>query len=535
MLKILIVDDEVNVRIGLRESFNWEQMGFIIIGDAADGEDALRLYKEHIPDIVITDICMSNIGGLELIARLKAMNPDVEIIILSGYSDFNYAKTALENEVFTYLLKPIKISDMIDIMNKLKKKIYDRRQILQSVAEFSKSQRGRFLNELLLKAPTAVETINKLCQKYQVSLPNSNFFVAAAQIDNANDESIYNSYEVLCEKFYQHFMPKYNLFLYQTSSPNIIVLVFCSERHVENTVFPILAEVKQSFSQSSGHLLTIGVSNLFSNIASIGTAHMQALFAAQQRAFLGYNRIIHYNRAIVDSEKDGIATSLYINGDEVNSILSGLKTLNSTIISKTLDRYFDRLYRIKNADVTILKNTIWELALLIIRTAAENTDAMNIIFGRIPQPVAEIQALELIPDMRAYLESLIQCIFKHQEIQTARKYSKPVQEAITYIMKNYHLPITIESAIRELHISRTTLLRLFKKDTGKTFNDYLSEYRIRVSEELIRSGNYKMYEISSRVGYQDAKYFSKLFKSITGYSPSDYPKSKEHVYDAEAL
>lgn len=523
----MIVDDEITVRNGLKNSFNWRDMDINIVADAADGEEALQKYEEYKPDIIITDICMSNINGLELISELKSKNNDVEFVILSGYSDFEYAKKALENNVFTYLLKPVRSQDLMDTMTKLKNKIYEKRKMHESAAEYTKAQKERFLNVLLGIKYLSDEKIKVLSDKYNITLPSDRYFVAVAQVDNSNEINEFNSYDMLSDIIYSHFKAKHEIWLCQTAKPNITVIVFCSSLNSENCAYKILSDIKRTFSKKCGFSLTIGVSSVFNSITSIDTANLQAQFAAQQKAFLGYDCIIHYNQADKVSVKDIITASMFLTSDEVDSILSGIKTLNHDLIVKALNQYFDRLYKLKNADVSIIKNNICELALLIIRTSAKNVELMEKIFNRIPQPLAEIQRLELIYELRAYIDDLIKCIFSRPEIYISNKYSRLVNQTISYIMLNYHLPITIDLITKKLHTSRTPLLRLFKRETGKTFNDFLREYRIKIAEDLIKSGNYKIYEVSSRVGYQDVKYFSKIFKKITGYSPSDYPKIKE--------
>ena len=511
MLNVMIVDDEANVREGLKEVIDWNAYGFKIVCDVPSAEMALRKYEEYLPDVVITDICMPDKNGLNLLLELKQINPKVEFMILSGYPDFYYSKSAFEAGALVYLLKPLEIDELIKALKKVKQHV-----------EMNKIVSEHFLFNLLRLTMPSEDSISSLCQKYSVTLPDTNYFVTSIQIDNNTKDSS-DAYPTLLSLLRAQFTMQNNIYICQPNDDLITLLIFCSNVQMQTTIYSLLNEVKETYKSKTLHTLTIGISTMTDSILFIRDAFLQSLFAVSQKALKGRGYMIYYKEnGNARLTNDSLNVSLLIDSSEIADLITGITSSNKDLVFRILDNYFSNLECLEQINVDVVKNNLSELAIQIIHFSAKNTDETKLIYGKIPNPISDIQNLTYLNDMHDYLKDLIEKVFNYREFKNSSKFSKLVQSAQTYIMMYYSLQLSVPSIAEHVHAERTYLMRRFKAETGITINEFLTNYRIRMASNLIESKQYQIQEISSMVGYTDAKYFSKVFKKITGYTPSEY-------------
>ncbi len=517
MLKIMFVDDEPAVRAGLKKSFDWNKLGFEVVAEAGDGIEAMERFKQTHPNVIIADICMAKKDGLEFIAELKALAPHVEVIIFSGYPDFNYAKAAIESGAFAYLLKPLKIREFLTTLENVKAKIQND-QVLT---------RERFLFHLLQHNPPSKETIDGLSKKYGLYIPDSWYFIATIQPDSPSGSFEPEIYDKLGERLRKQLLSSYRALICQPQHDHLTLLCFCENDKVQDTICGIISEVKESLSQQCGVTFTIGVSRLFRSITRVHDAYLESLFAVSQKALHGYGCVIHYNESTDKISDKNQLSALFLTSSDLEDLLEGLKILNRPMVDRALKSYFAKLRQLKNVNINTIKNAVSALAMQIIHTCAPNAEAVSLIFGSIPIPAEELGNMDLISDIENYILSMVDSVFDHAGVRVPRTHSKLVRDVQTYIMYNYHLPITIETIAENLHVDRYHLMHTFKNETGTTINEFITRHRINTAVTLLQDGNHRIADISRNVGFRDANYFSKVFKKQTGYLPSDYPGSPE--------
>lgn len=512
MLKVLIVDDEPIVRRGIKDTIAWHEYGFEIVGEAADGEEALEQIDLLCPDIIITDICMEAYDGLRLISNLRSTKPDIEIIILSGYEKFEYAKKAIESNVFAYLLKPIKNQDLIAVMLSLKDKIEEKNKTKKAVTAYEIQMQNHYLLSLISQ-----EGEEHAAAEKEISLPKEKYLVATIQIDNyfklGNE---FNAvYETLKNTIYYNISIDSHFILHcETEKNNIVLLIFENYYANNSSIDGFLKNIMSQFLAATDCTITIGASGICRSVGFIRRAYLHSKKALEQKAVHGHNRIIYYTDIMPSSEEIPVLSS-----EEINMVVSAIITQDQTKAEHVLNDYFDSLTHFKNVDINMVKNRTIELAILIIYTIIKNIDVMNILFGRVVYPAAEVWQLETLTEIKAWIFDIIHAIFARPEIVIAYQYSSLVRQAIFYIMSNYAKQATVNSAAEQLFVSPSHLMRLFKSETGKTFNEYLTEYRISVAKHLLENENLSISEVARRVGYTDSKYFSKIYKKLTECTP----------------
>lgn len=513
MLKLMIVDDEIVIREGLKNTFNWNELGYEIVAEAENGVDAIDLFYETLPDVIITDIYMQKGDGLEFIKSLKKANSKVEIIVLSGYPNFEYAQTALNNGVFAYLLKPVSMSDMIDTLKSVKEKILSNNNVNSE----------KFLFNLLQLSSPDINNIKKLTDKYKIQIPSSTYFIVTAEIESTDNNS--NTYDQLLSEFTDKLSDKCALFVCQPRHYHIAMLIFFQGNSVKNLLYITLNTIKEELSYIFDTPISIGISNVFENLYDVRNAYMQSLFCLSQKALYGIGSMIAYEKNILNdsqsNHEEQLTTILTPTATELNNILSGVNTFNIQLLNNALNSYFERIRKFRCVNISALKNTISEIALQIIYTAAPDSKTRNLIFGNI-SPISQIASLGTISEIENYVFKITDLLFQHHTSLLSNNNTSLVRDAKIYIMTNYPLPISIETIADELHVTRHHLMRLFKTETGETINEFLTNYRINIASALLKVGELTISEIAQQVGYQDASYFSKIFKKITGTAPSKH-------------
>lgn len=527
MYRVLIADDEELMREGLSATVPWNTYGFEVVGVAKSGEEAVELYDKLKPNLVITDIVMQDMNGLELIAEIKKRNLETEFIIISAYSDFDYVKKALENQVYTYLLKPFNDTEMekalcgvkdklmaAEIRNNAQKYGYDKVEVLFKMlyeAEHSKMP---------------AKNISIICKDYNIKLPDNEYIIATIQIDNSTELKEWDSVHIMLLDAIDYYISTSKNYILRSriDKANIVMLIYLGDDDKGYSyVYSALDAIRNTFHTETGRTVTIGISGVAKSLNMIGRIYHQSVKAVERKVLNENNKIIEYIEY-----KSEIITPV-LSESEVKDILDGIKsTIDTDKALEPLHNYFNMIEKMDNIDIDIVKNSMAELSILAIKTGIKNIQIMKNLFGHTVSPVSEIQSLEFLSDIKRYVLSILYKIYENREIANMyASYSPKVRNAILYIMENYAKDITAETAGKELYISGYHLMHIFKKETGKTFNEYLSEYRIHIACELIRSGKYKIYETGELVGYKNPRHFSKKFKSITGKKPSEIRKIDE--------
>ena len=397
-------------------------------------------------------------------------------------------------------------------MEKVKAKIYEHNTLVFE----------QFLYKLLNLSDINNDIISSLCRQYHISLCDEPYFMIAiqAKIDNRFDE--YNVYERISDEIIKRLSYQYNIFVCKIQKKCVAILAFCKNSRVQTNICQMMSQIQNSILEDLKVPLVMGISKMFEDLCDINTAWLQSLFAASQKAIRGYGDIIYYSEKTDKITENATSMAVFIDSEKTAKILNGIRTLNRESVNQLIDEHFNALEKLEYVEIDILKDSISELAMQIVHLFAKDDTQAKLIFGEVPHPVTDVKKLEMLPQMRDYLKNLSKCIFDHPEVQFEGKFSKYVQDAQIYIMQHYSFSIGVESIAEYLHLESAYLMRIFKKETGQTINGYLTNYRINMAIEIMKTKNYQIQEISSMVGYQDPKYFSKVFKKITGFLPSEY-------------
>lgn len=503
MMKLLIVDDEKSVRDDVRSALDWNIYGYEICGEAADGIEALKIAEQYKPDLVITDIRMPGLNGLQITEELKARSPECKIIILTGYSEFQYAKQSIALGVESYLLKPVdedelasqikKISDEFTREKTLKDYLNDSRTI-SSEKIISNLISGQFNDEIIMKA-------NQMCK---LDLPWKSYQVLL--IDNSDNSKLDRDKRNLLKSELTQFASENNYgHIFESDG---LIGILSRNVNFDDNLKP-LEYLRRRLEERLGidALIVIGSSTDF--IDEINLSYERAYNLMKNKFIWGSQKIVGYKKDIVqffynktEGTEEGLAEKLYMAVD-----------LNYKQSIKDLLHELGNLFLSRNPDETVIKSSFVNVYYEIVNKLLHNNENIANIKAN-----NDIYSRKNLNELEGYVENKL--CFISDELSRLRP-DTPLKRIIDYIQRNYAQDIKIENLANIFGYNSIYLGQLFKNHTGKYFNSYLEQVRIEKAKTLLKEG-LKVYQVAKQTGYHNLDYFTSKFKKHTGVSPSEY-------------
>lgn len=519
MIKVLIVDDERIIRFGITSMVRWSELGIELVGEASNGAEGLELFKETMPDIVITDIRMSVMDGLEMMTRIKQIKPDVKFVILSGYSDFSYAQEAIHLGVSDYLLK----SDLMpeDIEAILQRMIGE----IQDAKESS--------NTIATEGIVPVEAmLSELCQGIRIVSNTDVSAKEAALFDTGYccfcigvKKGCYRGRQEQLKSLYKELENKLKSVLVNYDvmtclAGNLIVaVVFCSNPEQSDVKILIEGWIKTLKKQGEA-VITVGKSRFHRGLDQIQICYEQACFAYDRRLFIGCGKLIEYQ----ETKPDGVGSKQEsrISVDfETSKLEKYVEYSDSVKLQNYLDWLFEQLKQLNNYDMVHM--VCMELIVLMNKCAGDYFPEEE-IFERKQRIYQEYWLMEEINEIADWMkrEFLSIAIEKGGRASGGKRIVNDVKK---YIQKNYADDITLLQLSELVHLNKNYLGNLFRKETGQSINEYIIEIRMAEAKELLLHTQLTAKTVAEKVGYEDERYFYKIFKKTTGYTARDFVKN----------
>lgn len=541
MYNLILVDDEEEVRKGIINKIHWQEVGFKIIGEAANGIEALEIAEKTVPDVIITDIKMPFMDGISLIYNIKESFKNVKIVILTGFDEFEYAQKAVKLSVDEYILKPISSKEFIEVLSKIKLKLDEeisRKRDFEALMEHYEQSipvlRERFLSSLIVNKLRKDEIIEK-SRIYKVDLNAEGYIVSVLDIDFKDDSQqnktigLYNIEDSELVRFAVLNIAEEILNNYKSNllfrHNNYIVIIFLADNFAKDNFIrnslSILEELKQSIEKYIKCNYAIGVGTYVEDILNLGVSYKSSTAALDYRIMLGSNRIICIN----DIEPQ-FNNKIAFDEEKEHMLASSLKVGTKDELEKTIDCFF---YEIISAKASFREYNIYLIEMLttILKTARDLGIDIDRLLGVNFNPFTQIFEFYDLSSVKHWIKDIAQkvksCILKERQ----NSCKNIVEKALGYAAANYSdSQLTVDKLCRNLHVSPNYFSSIFKKETKQTFVNYLTNIRLEKAKELLKSTNLKAFEIAARVGYSEGNYFSYCFKRNTGLSPSEYRNKK---------
>ncbi|WP_261305198.1 response regulator [Paenibacillus andongensis] len=532
MYKLIIADDEDNVREGIRDNLNWQELGFEVVGDFENGQQVLLALEELQPDVVLTDINMPLVDGLEVSRYLFEHYPRTKIIILTGFDEFEYAQQALKLKVHDYILKPNTAEELSHILSKVKadlddenRKVEDLSKLKQQLRESLPLVRERFLNQLVTGELRESNLEDKLAY-LEIGLSGSHYVVGVIDVDDHGElQRFYPEsesellYFAVCNISGEIIARKANGIVFQNNNEKTIVILFGENKetlHCE--AVRIFEEINLSVKEYLKFTVSIGVGDLCASLKKIHHSYKRALSALDYRFFLGKNRIIHAGD-MEGGSGESIPYDKHWEKKLITGLKSGTQQETENIVEKIIGNLKESYLPMDRCYIHIQQ---------IIVAILDILDELDI---RVPMPSSSVSPLTEIYGLKTLDE--VEDWLKHycsrttnMILETRNNFSKiQALRAEDYIKENYaDANLSMDMVCKYLVLSTSYFSLIFKNHTGETFISYLTRIRVEKAKELLKCTDFKTYEIANHIGYTDPHYFNVIFKKATGMTPTLYRK-----------
>jgi two-component system, response regulator YesN len=539
MLNLLIVDDEELDREGLVSELEWEQYGISEIKAARTGTEALEIMKEYEPHILMTDIKMPVMNGLQLAENAKKLFPNIKVVFISGYDSFEYAQYAIKLNVCGYLLKPVDTSELahvivnvVDDIMKERSSMEKSNMLSQSMDESRPFLKTRLLSNLFYGTYEDESEFVNRANYLGLSFVTGKYLLLLAQIDDyaqwasslkreENEKVCLDICNIACEMGNTVYSIESVFIDLQTCA----VLISCDSHVPEELIFMEAYAIAEKLIRSVKELLNIsisvGVSSVLSNLGDMQHGFNDCSDALKIKMYAGKGKVNC-------KPKENQAQNIKLTFENMDVELSKLLiTGDRSRIINTIDHTFGMLENSRISDNQLIQNLCINIISRMNITVLEMGLDLNDIFGGGALLVCKLMSFETILDIRMWMKNIFISVLEYHEQKQKDKHSSTRREFQKYIEEHYQQDITLKELAEEWHYSPNYLGNIFKQDFGKGFSEYLAEYRMKKAALLLKNYETKIYEVAHQVGYNNISSFIKQFKQAYDITPAEYRVNRE--------
>lgn len=529
MLKVVIVDDDFTARSNFKTMIDWEKYGFVLCGEATNGQNAIAVIKASTPDIVITDMFMPLMDGVALISHLSVHYPDIKSIALSGYEDFDYVKESLKNGAVDYLLKhKLDSVTLLKVLRIASEKINREHKVMKQLVQSREILRQDFIKRLVVGSMYDRQFISKTVKELELPIDVSHLLLVLVAIDDL---------QFLKSRFNQEEMSRFILSvkdvmedILQDMGNGIMssidegkfVIIFHfgtirSELYIDNHVATTVKRIRESFKRYLNITACFSLSRLFHNIGDTSKLYKEINETLSEKIIAGQDQIFR------ESSHLGSGIDFFnLDVKDEKLIMMAIKAGNTKSVTHYLTVVFDKIITLKVSYKAIQMICI-ELIGIANRIARESSIDVKEIYSNKDIPYDEMKKQETIMDVKKWIggvyERLINLLLSADDSES---YTESTRKAIQYIRRNYTQDVSLYQAAQEIGVNSSYLSRTFKEDCGTGFAEYLNNIRVTQAKYLMERTDIKLKEIVKMTGFNNYTYFFKVFKVMTGRTPVEY-------------
>lgn len=543
MIKVFLVEDEYAIREGIKKSVNWEANGYTLVGEAGDGEMAFPKIVKARPDILITDIRMPFMDGLELSRLVKKEIPNIKIVVLSGYDDFNYAKQAISIGVEEYILKPVSGENLLTELGKIADAINVERQdelakdkYLRDMEEIRTLAKQKFIHDMIDGKLSMQESLEQ-GRELGIDITAAYYSIVLFQAFPKNkagvpaeEEFDVAEYSGVSEEIYSRIRETVSespdVYLYEQVGD---VLCFLEKSDSLNDMNQNTQKgidiIKKIMSTKSDWIYFISIGKPVERIRDVNSSYRDASKRFAERYMLDESFIFY--------GENGYSNVLDIGGIDIKMVSQ--KTIfhflrNGTLveIDDLVSEYFSSLGEEAMESRLFCQYVLMEALI----SGMAFLDSMNVsrekaasILGELSDPVRFVDSVDKAKD---YITRILKVLIEYRNQVSDKKYTEIIDKAREFIKAQYkNDEMSLQTVASYVNVSSNHFSAIFRKETGETFIDYLTKVRMDNAKDLLTCTSMKTSEIGFEVGYKDPHYFSYIFKKTIGMSPKEYRRMKK--------
>lgn len=513
MLRAIIADDEHRILKLLRNLIDWEEMGFEIIAEAADGMEAYQLTAKFKPDVLITDIRLPVMSGLDVAREVHSTNPEISIIIISGHKHFEYAHTAFKHGVIDYLVKPINSTDLISALQRVKEQ--KNNSELLWINEKSQAKVNNTFIDDCLHYKMNLDSIEKLNQEYQYNFQQNLFTVFIHYFtldrDSISHEKLFDKLKKLYQEYFHEISVE--IIFHETEYGLIGIVNFQDEK--TNELYRLL---ESSYERMSVELdiwanlqSTIVVGDTIGSVSDFPSLFRKALNTLFTKCVEKIDRTIYVSDFSWEDEPE-----LLIESERVQ-LVKIIERFSTAELTNWIQEKFDN-----TKDIILEKPWTAYLLASSILTFCHSILPMSQDSGDSPLNSDVLLVAESLDELVKILIDTLNDRVETKYSEKKSKDSQPITLSKTFMVENLSEQITVEDVARAVNLSYAYFSNLFKSETGVTASQFLLDVRLEKAKDFLRNSSYNLSEIAIKVGYTDAKHFSRIFSKNVGVKTKDY-------------
>lgn len=544
MLKIFLAEDEVIVRETIKRMIPWEDLGFELVGEAADGEMALPLLLRQKPDLLITDIKMPFMDGLTLAKVAKKEIPGLKVVILSGYDDFNYAKQAINIGVEDYLLKPITKNALLERLTEIRSRYEHEKTQKEYYEKFHREMQAYEKNssrdffEALVSGSMDMMEIYRRSEKLGLDIVaeayNVLIFTMNCEEDFSGQREGYSEWEAesleLLEEF---FSENTSAMLFRCNIFSYGVLIKGQKETIEENTRSCVSEIQRIFDRKEQkRQWFVAAGEPVERLSQIQKSYYSASRAFSQR-YLYDENILYYDE-MASMEKKNVTEddSTYLQKVDVNALNPAIlqKFLSNGLLEETENFVKDYFYAIgqEPLESLVFRNYVTLNVRFSVMSFLKEIGCDTRTLEQEDTEDVLSESSKSLENAIAYAEKIISQAIALRDQNSGNKNRSILKTAVDFIDSHYmEEDMSLNKAANAANVSANHFSALFSQNMGQTFIEYLTNLRMNKAKEYLRCTSMRSSEIAGEIGYKDAHYFSYLFKKTQGMTPSDYRKARE--------
>lgn len=528
-LRLVIVDDEPIILEGLVSTYPWNEMGFEVVGSYLGGEIALEHIPLVKPDVVLTDIRMKNISGIDLIKAGKQISAETIYVVISAYRDFDYAKQACDCGAFTYLLKPVETDELKKTMEAVYKKCMEakriqwERQSLQTILHNNANSYQAVIVERYLKGIVSKANFQNIFQIIDSTLSDQDSFVSVlVDIDITyrilQEEEYEKQRNTMFERLRQQFSYYYPLWYFKLHDGQTVYIINTSKRSGVLPIKILIERLRREFRMD----IIAAISSELSGIDGLKQSFDEAVKIFEQSREAGAGVLIAEKEIEAYSSNDK-------NLENAESyVISAIRKNDKEQFKKT---FINFIYSLPSKESEYVYTCIQRLALnieFLLYNTYGMSDTIKSRFKNFYQNIQLMNETKVIDVLYQIVLQVIDVRIKCPESNANQLFQDYIKEAIEYIEE--HLSdedLSITTVASRIYLNPVYFGRVFKNTMNINFRQYVMNRRMECAKKLLLKGNYSITNVCAKVGIPNSSYFTQLFKQYTGYLPSEYSGRSE--------
>ena len=526
LYRVLLVDDEEDIRVGISRKIDWAGLGFSLVGEAENGAEALEIAEQLRPDVVLTDIKMPFMDGLELCRRLTQQLPAAKMVVFSGFDEFEYARQAVGLNVSEYILKPIGAAELTAVLEKLRREIQAERaerkdvEILRRLYEESLPVLRELFYTRLLDGQIRGRQVVERAARYEIDLSGKSWIAAIVHVDGPVAELSGSRDELILlsvQSFFNDHFSLENCTVRQVLYRDNLALIFSFQG--EAPVYALLEELGRVCDLAKSYLglnLTAGVGS------SCEKAEDLYQSAEGARSALDYRVLVDSRVIYIGDLEPGRSATLTFDEESERALSAAVKLGSEEDVLRVVDGLMAQV-RAAGLDLPQCHYFFLELVTCFLKLARAGGVEAEEVFGANFAGGVQVTDFASLEELSAWCRERSLRLRELLGRRRTASAGRTVEKAREFIAEHYADPdLSVEMLCEHLHLSQAYFSTLFKRETGMGFTAYVTQVRMDAAAALLRETDEKTYLIAQKTGYSDPNYFSYVFKRQFGRSPSKF-------------